>query len=71
MKIISKNYWQDVKNFVQQISIKFGGVYLRWIWFKLCCRQAHQNIDKNIGENSHIGRYSKGQISADNIGRPL
>jgi len=30
--------------------------------------KAHQNIDKNIGENSHIGRYSKGQISTDNIG---
>jgi len=28
--------------------------------------QAHQNI----GENSFIGRYSKGQISADNIGGP-
>jgi len=27
-------------------------------------RQAHQNIDGNL----YIGRYSKGQISADNIG---
>jgi len=31
-------------------------------------RQAHQNIGKNYGGNSHIGRYSKGQMSADNIG---
>jgi len=28
MKIISKKYWQDMKNFVEQISIKFGGFYL-------------------------------------------
>jgi len=57
-------YWQDMKNFVKQISIKFGGFYVsRWIWFKLCCRQVHQNI----GENLYIGRYSKGQISADYI----
>jgi len=27
MKIISKNYWQDMKNFVEQISIKFRGFY--------------------------------------------
>jgi len=27
---------------------------------KLCYWQAHQNIGKNIGRNSHIGRYSKG-----------
>jgi len=25
MKIISKNYWQDIKIFVKQISIKFRG----------------------------------------------
>jgi len=25
MKIISKNYGQDMKNFVEQISIKFWG----------------------------------------------
>jgi len=25
MKIISKVYWQDMKNFVEQISIKFEG----------------------------------------------
>jgi len=36
----------------------------RKIWSKLCCRQARQNI----GGNSQIGRCSKGQISADNIG---
>jgi len=29
MKIISKMYWQDMKNFVEQISIKFGGFCLR------------------------------------------
>jgi len=28
MKIISKKYWQNMKNFVQQISIKFAGFYL-------------------------------------------
>jgi len=26
-----------------------------------------QNIGKKISGNSHVGRYSKGQISADNI----
>jgi len=31
------------------------------------CRQAHQNI----GGNLYIGRYSKGQISADNIDEPI
>jgi len=46
-----------VKNFVEQIS--------------MCCRQAHQNIGKNIGGNSYIGRYSKIQISTDIIGRYL
>jgi len=41
-----------------EISIKFGGfTSTRWIWFKLCCRQAHQNI----GRNSYIDRYSKGE----------
>jgi len=25
MKIISKKYWQDMKNFIEQISIRFGG----------------------------------------------
>jgi len=29
MKIISKKYWQDMKNFVDQISIKFGGFHLK------------------------------------------
>jgi len=28
MKIISKKYLQDIRNFVEQISIKFGDVYL-------------------------------------------
>jgi len=28
MKIISKKYWQDMRNFVEQISIKIGGLYL-------------------------------------------
>jgi len=27
MKTISKKYWQEMKNFVEQISIKFGGFY--------------------------------------------
>jgi len=26
---------------------------------------------QNIGKNSYIGRYSKVQISADNIGEPI
>jgi len=26
--IISKKYWQDIKNFDEQISIKFGEFYL-------------------------------------------
>jgi len=28
MKVISKKYWQDMKNFVEQISMKFRGFYL-------------------------------------------
>jgi len=49
------------ENFVEQISIKCGGFYLtRWIWFKLCCRQAHQNISgkcvyRPIFKRSNIG----------------
>jgi len=44
MKIISKKYWQDMKNFIEQISIKFGGFYLiKMIYKKLYYRQAHQN----------------------------
>jgi len=27
MKIISKKYWQDIKNFVDQIPLKFEGFY--------------------------------------------
>jgi len=27
-----------MKHFVEQISIKLRGFYLRWIWFKLCCK---------------------------------
>jgi len=59
-----------MKNFIEQISIKFGKS--RWIWYKLCCRQAHQNIGKIIGENLYIGRYSTDQITVDRyIGRSL
>jgi len=28
MKIIRKKYWQDMNNFVEQNSKKFGGFYL-------------------------------------------
>jgi len=28
IKLISKKYWQDIKSFVEQISIKFRGFYL-------------------------------------------
>jgi len=28
IKIISKKYWQDMKNFAKQILIKLGGFYL-------------------------------------------
>jgi len=34
MKIISKKYWQDMKNFVEQN--------------KLCCRQGNQNVGGNL-----------------------
>jgi len=72
MKIISKKYRQDRKKFVEQILIKFGGfILLNQDEFgsKLCCRQSHQNIGKNlyIGQDLKI----KGQISADNIGGPI
>jgi len=58
-----------MKNFVKNNSIKFADFFLsKRIWFNLCCRQTYQNIDGN----SHIGRYSKGQISVDRyIGRSL
>jgi len=49
MKIISKKYWQDIKNFVEQILKKFGGFYLKKINLV-----PHQNIGKNIGGNSCI-----------------
>jgi len=65
--LLAIKYWQDVKNIVEEISIKFGGFYFsRWIWYNLCCKQAHQTI----GRNSYIGRYSKCQILADNISGP-
>jgi len=51
-----------MKNFVEPISIKFGGFTSNEDEFgsNLCCTsQAHQNI----GGNSYIGRYSNGQIS--------
>jgi len=68
MKIISPKYWQDMKNFVEQISKKFGGFYIiKTNLVQTCCRKAHQNI----GENSYIVRYSKRQISDDKIGRPI
>jgi len=55
-----------MKNFVEQIFWKNRCFLLneRWIWYKVCCRQVQQNIGKISVE---IGRYSKGQISADNI----
>jgi len=31
MKIINIKYWQDMKKFVEQISIHFGGFYLNKI----------------------------------------
>jgi len=56
-----------MKNFVEQISIKFGSLYLIKINLvqTVRCRYAHQNIGKHICGNSYIGRYSKGQISVD------
>jgi len=59
-----------MRNFVKQNSIRFGGFYVkktRQIGYKLCCRKAHHHI----GGNSYIGRYSKRQITADNIGRSV
>jgi len=41
-------YWQDMKNFVEQISIKF---VIKINLVQLCCRQTHQNV----GGNSYIG----------------
>jgi len=54
-----------MKNFVEQISIKFKDLYLikMNLVYKLCCRQAHQNICGNL----YIGRYSNAQLPADNI----
>jgi len=66
------SYWQDMKNFDEQIPIKVGGFYvIKMYLVQLCCKQAHQGIGKNIGGNSYIGRYSKGKISADKICRFL
>jgi len=55
-----------MKQFVEQISIKFGGFYL--IKMKLVQTVLQKKAHQNIGENLNIGRYSKGQLSADNIG---
>jgi len=72
MKIIRKQYWQDIKNVVEQISIIFGNFSLiKLNLFQTLFRQAHQNTGKNTGENSYISRYSKGQISTNNIGEPI
>jgi len=47
-------YRQARKNFVEQILTILVEVFKlsRWIWYKLCCRQAHQYI----GGYSYIGR---------------
>jgi len=56
MKFISKKYWQGMENSVEQISIKFWGFYIikRNLLQTVMVKHAHQNISKNIGENSHV-----------------
>jgi len=54
MKIISKKYWQDMKNFVEQISIKFGGFLLNQDELSTNCA-----VDKNTKISVEI------RISAD------
>jgi len=54
MKIISK-YWQDIKNLIEEISIKFGGFLPYQDEFGTNCA-VHQNIGKNIGGNLYIGQ---------------
>jgi len=36
-----------------------------------CTVKSHTKNISNSGGNSYIGRYSKGQISADNRGGPI
>jgi len=57
MKIISKKYWQDMKNFVEPISVKFGGFYL--INMNLV-QSVLQTSTSKFRWNSYIGRYLKG-----------
>jgi len=60
-------YWQDVKNFVEQIPSKFGGFYVIKInWCKLCCRQAHQ-----ISIKISVEICISADIQKANIGRSL
>jgi len=67
MKIISKKYWKDINNFN-----KIRRFLLNQAEFGTnCAIDKHTKILKNIGENLYIGRYSKGQISAANIGGPI
>jgi len=51
-----------MKNFIEQISIKFGGFFVNYDEFGTNCA-VDKHIKILIGENLYIGRYSKGQIS--------
>jgi len=55
----------------EQISVKFGGFYVTKMNLVQTVLLTRTPMGKNIGGNSFIDRYSKGQISADNIGGPI
>jgi len=68
MKIISKKYWQDVKNLVEQISIQFRVfTWSRRIWFK-CAVDKHTKIS---GKFVYQQIFKRSNTSSDNIGESI
>jgi len=55
MKIISKKYWQDMKNFVEQISIK--------LWFLL-----KTNLDRDEHTKISVEILNRPIFKRSNIG---
>jgi len=68
MKIIIKKYWQDMKNFVEKISIKIEGFYLINMNLVQTLQYKHTKISVEIRILTEI---PKGQKSANNIGGPI
>jgi len=69
MKIISKKYWQDRKNFVEQISIKFEG-FNQDEFDSHCAVDKHTKISVKIRISADIQKIKyRPIISVDRYGR--